>query len=129
MALYCGSFSFHHASSGAATKIDEYEPMNRPTASASAKSSSAVAPSTPAPMKSSDRTGSNATSEVDSERISTELSARFTISPYVERPVAVSVRWYSVTLSKTTTVSYKEKPRIVKNAVTVAGVTSNWNSA
>ena len=41
---YCGSFSFHHASIGAATKIDEYEPMNRPTASASAKSSSAVAP-------------------------------------------------------------------------------------
>jgi hypothetical protein len=36
---------------------------------------------------------------------------------------------FSATLSKTTTVSYREKPRMVKNAVTVAGDTWKWKSA
>ena len=85
-ARYCGSRSFHHASSGAATKIDEYEPMNRPAASASAKSSSAVAPKITEPTISSDSTGSSATNDVESERISTWFSDRFTISPYVDAP-------------------------------------------
>src|SRR5262245_21909712 len=80
-------------------------------------------------MNSSDITGKSATSDVDTERINTWLSDLFTISPYVMRPVAVSERWFSMILSYTTTVSYNEKPRMVKNAVTVAGVTANWNSA
>ena len=79
--------------------------MNRPTASASAKSSSAVAPRIKLPTISSDNTGNSATNEVDSERISTEFTALSTISPYVKRPVAVSVFWYSPILSNTTTVS------------------------
>jgi hypothetical protein len=35
---------------------------------------------------------------------------------------------FSCTLSKTTTVSYSEYPRIVRKATTVAGVTSNRES-
>ena len=66
--------------------------MNRPAARASANSSSAVAPKMPDPTKSSDSTGSSATSEVDNDRISTALSERFTISLYVDRPVAVRAR-------------------------------------
>ena len=54
--------------------------MNRPAARARAKSSSAVAPMMPLPTISSDTTGSTATSDVDSDRISTALSDRFTIS-------------------------------------------------
>src|SRR6476660_9870250 len=34
--------------------------------------------------------------------------------------------WLSLTLSNTTTVSYSEYPRMVRNATTVAGTTSNW---
>ena len=48
-ARYCGSRSFHQARSGAATKIDEYEPMNRPASKASAKSSSDGRAEDPAP--------------------------------------------------------------------------------
>src|SRR3954463_4466692 len=105
IARYWGSRSFHHASIGAATKIDEYEPMNSPAASASAKSSSDLAPNTPVPTISNESTGISATNEVDSERISTWLSEVLTISPYVTRPVAVMRRWFSRTLSNTTTVS------------------------
>ena len=54
--------------------------MARPTARASANSSSAVAPRISEPTISSDRTGSSATIVVDSERMSTALSERFTIS-------------------------------------------------
>ncbi len=35
---------------------------------------------------------------------------------------------FSLTLSNTTIVSYSENPRIVRNATTVAGVTSNRNN-
>ena len=55
--------------------------MKRPAASASAKSSSDVAPNTPVPTINSDITGSNATNDVESDRISTWLSERLTISP------------------------------------------------
>ena len=79
---YCGSVSFHHASSGAATKIDEYAPMNRPAASASAKSSSDVAPEHAGARRSAATApGSNATNVVDSDRISTAFNDWFTISP------------------------------------------------
>ena len=48
------------------------------------------APKMPVPTISSDSTGMSATNDVESERISTWLSERLTISPYVVRPVAVS---------------------------------------
>src|SRR5262245_29554882 len=78
--LYFGSRSFHAARSGAATKIDEYEPTARPTDRARANSSSAVAPMINEPTINSDSTGSSATIVVVSERISTALSERLTIS-------------------------------------------------
>ena len=49
-------------SSGAAMKIDEYEPVIRPTSRASANSRSATAPMMPEPTISSDSTGSTAAS-------------------------------------------------------------------
>src|SRR5262249_23768071 len=109
--------------------IDEYEPTARPTDSARANSSSAVAPMISEPTIRSDSTGSNATIVVDSERISTALSERFTISGYVDRPVASRLRSFSLILSYKTTLSYTEKPRIVRNAVTVAGLTTNCRIA
>ena len=54
--------------------------MARPTASASANSSSAVAPKITEPTISSDSTGSSATIVVDSDRISTAFSDWLTIS-------------------------------------------------
>jgi hypothetical protein len=44
----------------------------------------------------------------------------------VERPRSLV---FSRTLSKTTTVSYREKPRMVRTPVTVAGDTSKPESA
>ncbi len=56
-ARYRGSRSLSAARIGVAMKIDEYEPVMRPTSSARAKSSSAVAPIRIDPTKSSDMHG------------------------------------------------------------------------
>ncbi len=42
-----------------------------------------------------------------------------------DRPKRVAFSW---TRSYTTIVSYSENPRIVRNEMTVAGVTSIWNT-
>ncbi len=59
-----------------------------------------------------------------SERISTWFSEVFAMSVYDRLLVVPTRRSFSRILSNTTTVSYRENPRIVKNAMTVAGVTS-----
>ena len=56
-------------------KIEEYAPDARPTSWASARSFSVPAPSRPAPMNSSDATGSSAMSDVLIERIRVWLTA------------------------------------------------------
>ncbi len=89
------------------------------------KSFSVVAPSTPAPMNRIDRMGRMATRDVFSDRIRTWFIDRFTVSVYVIRPVAERPFEFSSTLSNTTMVSYREYPRMVRKAITVAGVTSN----
>src|SRR5260221_6425559 len=109
---------------GVATKIDEYAPVMRPTNSASAKSRNVTAPKIPLPTNSSEATGSNATNDVLSDRIRTWFMERFTMSEYVSPRSFPTVGVFSLILSNTTTVSYSEKPRIVRNATTVPGVTS-----
>ena len=71
MVRYLGSRSFSIASTGAAMKIDEYEPVSRPTRRASANSRSATAPRMPEPTTSNDSTGSTAAKLVLIDRIST----------------------------------------------------------
>ena len=108
-------------------KIDEYEPVSNPTSNASEKSRRVVAPRKPEPRTSSDSTGSTAAMLVLIERISTWFIDTLITSAYGTRePEKRSV--FSLTLSNTTMVSYSEKPRIVRKATTVAGVTSNWNT-
>ena len=79
-------------------------------------------------MNSSEATGSSAMIDVLIERINVWLTARFAAWLYVIVLVEVSFAVLSRTLSKTTTVSYSEKPRIVSKAITVAGVTSKPTS-
>ena len=89
-----------------ATKIDEYAPVSEADEQRERRSPAARrAPSIQTPTTSSDATGSSATNEVFSERISTWLSDRFTIVEYVS-PVTVPTALGSpCTLSNTTTVS------------------------
>ena len=63
-------------------KIDEYDPVMRPTSRARAKSCSATAPRIPAPTTSSDSTGSTAARLVLSERISTWFIDTLMMSSY-----------------------------------------------
>src|SRR6185436_18390495 len=100
--------SFSHATIGVATKIDEYAPVIRPTNSASAKSCRPTAPRPKRPTTSSDTTGNTATNDVFNDRISTWLSDLFTIIEYVEPRCPARWSSFSFTLSKTTTVSYRE---------------------
>ena len=85
-------------------KIDEYEPVIRPTSRATAKSWRATAPKTHDPITSSDRTGSTAARLVLIERISVWFIDRLTISLYVVRPPSRRLV-FSCTLSNTTMVS------------------------
>ena len=82
-----------------------------------------MAPISHTPTTSSESTGSTAARLVLIDRISTWFIDRLTMSPYEAR-VVTSLRVFSWTLSNTTMVSYSEKPRIVRKAMTVAGVTS-----
>ena len=63
-----------------ATKIDEYEPVIRPTSSASAKSSSVTAPSSTDADDEQRQHGRTAAMLVFSERISTWFIDRLTMS-------------------------------------------------
>ena len=81
-------------------------------------------PSSPAPTNSRPATGSSAISEVLIERISVWLTARLAAPEYVMREPPRMPRAFSSTLSKTTTVSYREKPRMVSRPTMVDGVTS-----
>ena len=64
-----------------------------------------TAPNRYAPTASSEKTGSTATNDVLSDRISTSFIDRLTTPEYVSRPVAPIPVTFSSTLSKTTTVS------------------------
>ncbi len=81
----------------------------------------------PEPRTSSDSTGSTAARLVFSDRISTWFIDTFSTSAYGMRYAEYRC-WFSFTLSNTTMVSYSEKPRMVRKATTVAGVTSKPNS-
>ena len=76
-------------------------------------------------MKSRPPTGSSATTEVLIERIRVWFSARLDASAYVWVVPPVMPRVFSWILSKTTTVSYRAKPRMVRKPTIVDGVTSN----
>ena len=82
------------------------------------------APSRPAPTKRIDPTGIKATIVVLIERTTVWFTARLAACEYVILDVDVIDLVFSRTRSKTTTVSYNEYPKIVKNPITVAGVTS-----
>src|SRR3954447_25057366 len=118
-----GSRSLRSATIGVASMIEEYVPAARPTKSTSARSLSVPTPSSPAPTKSSPATGSSAMIEVLIDRISVWLIARLAASLQVMRALRSSPFTFSSTLSKTTTVSYREKPRMVRKPITVDGVT------
>src|SRR5205823_5827429 len=113
-----GSRSLSSASIGEATKIEEYVPDATPTNRANAKSFR-VEP----PNSRSDRIGSSTTNDVFTDRINTWFSEMFTTPEYVSRVTIDSDSVFSFTLSKMTTVSYSEYPRMVRMAITVAGVT------
>ena len=81
-------------------------------------------PSSPAPTNSSPATGSSAITDVLIERMSVWLIARLAASLQVIRALRSRPLVFSSTLSNTTTVSYREKPRIVRKPITVDGVTS-----
>ena len=80
------------------------------------------------PSTNNESTGSTAASDVLIDRISTWFIETLIMSPYETFAAEYRVV-FSWTLSNTTIVSYKEKPRMVKNAITVAGVTENPNVA
>ncbi len=109
-------------------KIEEYAPVTMPTISASEMSRSVPAPSSRAPMNRIAATGSTATMVVLIDRTRVWFTARLTASPYVRRVLDMMCAVFSRTLSNTTTVSYSEKPRMVRKPITVAGVTSNPDS-
>ena len=88
-----------------------------------ANSRNAIAPITPEPRMSNDRTGSTAASEVFNERIRTWFIDTLVMSAIDVRE-GPNFSILSLTLSNTTIVSYNEKPKIVRKATTVAGVTS-----
>ena len=71
---------------------------------------------------SSESTGNTAAKEVLIERISTWFIDTLVISPYETREAEKRLV-LSCTLSNTTIVSYNENPKMVRNAITVAGVT------
>ena len=74
------------------------------------------------PNSSSDRIGSSTTRDVFTERINTWFRDVLTTPEYVSRDTAASDSpVFSLTLSKMTTVSYSEYPRMVRMAMTVAG--------
>jgi hypothetical protein len=75
-----GSRDLRTARIGVAMKIDEYDPVMRPTSRATAKSCRATAPRIQAPTTSSDSTGSTAARLVFSDRIRVWFIDRFTIS-------------------------------------------------
>ena len=85
-------------------------------------------PSSPAPTNSSPATGSSAISDVLIERIRVSLTARLAAPEYVTREPPRMPLAFSSTLSKTTTVSYSEKPRMVSRPTIVDGVTSKPTS-
>ena len=88
-----------------------------------ANSRSAIAPKTPDPRTNNDNTGKTAANDVFSERMSTWFIETLVMSAIDVRDTP-NFSMLSLTLSNTTIVSYNEKPRIVKKATTVAGVTS-----
>ncbi len=128
-AAISSSWSFIQVSSGVARNTDEKVPTRMPTNSASAMSRRVPAPSRKAPMNRIAATGSTATIEVLIDRTSVWFSARLAISEYVKRFCLTTPRTFSRTLSNTTTVSYREYPRIVRKPITVAGVTSQPTAA
>ena len=81
------------------------------------------------PNSSSERIGSRTTSEVLTERINVWFNDMLTTPEYVSRETSASDCVFSLTLSKITTVSQREYPRIVRIAMTVSGVTSRPTSA
>ena len=89
---YFGSRSFKMPSSGAAMKIDEYEPVSRPMSSASENSRSATAPMMPEPTMSSDSTGSTAAMLVLSDRMSTWFIDTLIVSPHRRACAGVPLR-------------------------------------
>ncbi len=82
---YFGIRSLRIASIGVATKIDEYEPVIRPTSSARENSRSATAPMMPEPMISRDSTGRTAARLVLSERINIWFIDTLMMSAYGTR--------------------------------------------
>src|SRR5437867_2149953 len=109
---------------GAATKMEEYVPDATPTNSAKAKSFNVCTPTNNnAPI------GNNTTREVLTDRIRVWFRDMFTTAEYVSRATDASDSVFSFTLSKMTTVSYSEYPRMVRMAITVSGVTSRPTSA
>src|SRR5439155_6099812 len=109
---------------GAATKIEEYVPDATPTNSANAKSFN-VCP----PNNNNDPIDSNTTRELLTDRIRVWFKDMVTTPEYVSRATDASDSVFSFTLSKMTTVSYSEYPRMVRMAMTVSGVTSRPTSA
>ena len=100
-------------------KMDEYVPEATPTNRAKAKSFS-VSP----PNRSRERMGSSTTNDVFTDRIKVSFSERLTTPEYVSLATRATDSVFSLTRSKITTVSYSEYPRMVRTAITLAGVTS-----
>ncbi|CAB4806027.1 unannotated protein [freshwater metagenome] len=107
-AFIAGSRSRMTANNGVAMNIDEYAPVANPINNANERSLRVPAPSNPAPTKRIEPTGNRAMIDVLADRTKVWLTAKFAACEYVILEVAVIDRVFSRTLSKTTTVSYKE---------------------
>src|SRR5215218_2474580 len=97
----------------------------RPINNANPNSSSVVCPMIHAPTTSIDSTGITDENVVMIDRMSTWFIETLMTSSYggfSDRKRAS----FSRIRSNTTIVSYSEYPRIVRNAITVDGVTRNW---
>ena len=73
--------------------------------------------------------GSSTTRDVFTDRIRVWFSDRLTMPEYVSRETSAAEAAFSFTLSKMTTVSYNEYPRMVRIAITDSGVTWRPTSA
>ena len=104
-ACIAGSRSRNPARIGVAIHKEEYVPVANPIKSASERSFNVPAPNKPAPTNKIEPTGNNATKEVLNDLTIVWLTARFAAFEYVLRPLAAIPFVFSLTLSKTTTVS------------------------
>ena len=104
-------------------------PSITPMSWMSARSRNVPTPSIHTATTMSATIGNAEITEVEMERTTVWLTARFASSAYVERRESSTPEVFSRTLSNTITVSYSENVSTVSKPMIIAGVTSSPKSA